>query len=52
MDILFWLIPISILLGGIGLLAFRWALRHGQYTDPEGDAARILLPDFDDRPRP
>ena len=52
MDILFWLIPISILMGILGLLAFRWTLRHGQYIDPEGDAARILLTDFDDRPKP
>ena len=52
MDILFWLIPTSILLGGLGLLAFRWTLRHGQYSDPKGDAARILLPDFDDHPKP
>ncbi len=52
MDILFWLIPVSIALGGLGLLAFVWTMRHRQYSDPEGDAARILLPDWDDRPRP
>lgn len=52
MDILFWLIPISILLGGLGLLAFLWTLRHRQYTDPKGDAARILLTEWDDKPKP
>ena len=52
MDILFWLIPISILLGGLGLLAFLWTLRHRQYPDPEGDAARILLTEWDDKPKP
>jgi cbb3-type cytochrome oxidase maturation protein len=52
MDILFWLIPISIFLGVLGLLAFLWTLRRAQYTDPDGDAARILLPDWDDHPKP
>lgn len=52
MDILFALIPISITLGGLGLLAFLWTLRHRQYTDPDGDAARILLTEWDDRPKP
>ncbi len=31
-----------------GLAAFRWALRSGQFEDPEGAAARILSDD--DRP--
>ena len=43
MEILLFLIPISLTLGGLGLLAFLWALRSGQFSDPEGDAARILL---------
>lgn len=52
MDILLWLIPISLILGGIGLGAFFWTLRHGQYDDPAGDAERILLPDWDQHPKP
>lgn len=52
MDILFWLIPVSVSLGGLGLLAFVWTLRHRQYSDLDGDAARILLTDWDDRPPP
>ncbi|CAM3376015.1 cbb3-type cytochrome oxidase assembly protein CcoS [Paracoccus nototheniae] len=52
MDVLTWLIPISLTLGGLGLLAFVWALRHAQYDDPEGDAQRILSPDWDDQPKP
>lgn len=51
MDILIYLIPASLFLGGAGLLAFIWSLRSGQYDDPEGDARRILNPDYDDRPR-
>ncbi|MGI9405950.1 MAG: cbb3-type cytochrome oxidase assembly protein CcoS [Hyphomicrobiaceae bacterium] len=36
------LIPISLLLGGLGLLAFAWCLRNGQYDDLDGAAHRIL----------
>jgi cbb3-type cytochrome oxidase maturation protein len=38
----FFLIPVSIALGLTGLGAFFWALRHDQYDDLEGAAARIL----------
>jgi cbb3-type cytochrome oxidase maturation protein len=43
------LIPIALLLGLIGLVAFLWSLRNGQFDDPDGAAMRILL-DEDDRP--
>ncbi len=52
MDILTWLIPVSLILGGIGLAAFFWALRSKQFDDPQGDAARILKPDWEDHPKP
>jgi cbb3-type cytochrome oxidase maturation protein len=51
-EILAILIPVSLLLGGLGLLGFWWTLRKGQYDDPEGDSRRILNSDFDDRPKP
>ena len=51
MDILAYLIPISLFLGGLGLAAFFWSLKARQYDDPEGDANRILKTDYDDRPR-
>ena len=38
------LIPLSIGMGLAGLAAFFWALRSGQFSDPEGDACRILIP--------
>jgi cbb3-type cytochrome oxidase maturation protein len=41
------LIPISVGLGLIGLLAFLWALKHNQYDDLEGDQARILFNEKD-----
>lgn len=52
MEILTILIPVSIGLGAIGLVAFVWALRSHQYEDPKGDAERILSKEWDDRPRP
>lgn len=52
MDILTWLIPVSLILGGIGLAAFFWALRSKQFDDPQGDAARILKPDWEDHLKP
>ncbi len=52
MNILIWLIPVSLFLGFLGLCAFIWTLRHRQYDDPSGDAARILLPDWDEHPKP
>lgn len=51
MAILTILIPVSLLLGGVGLLAFFWALKKGQFDDPQGDASRILTRDYDDRPK-
>lgn len=52
MDILAYLIPVSLFLGGIGLAAFFWALKTRQFDDPQGDAERILSKDWDDRPKP
>lgn len=45
MSNLIYLIPVALVLGGIGLAAFLWALRNGQYDDLEGAAVRILLDD-------
>jgi len=52
MATLLYLIPASLLLGGLGLAAFLWALRSRQYEDPEGDSRRILSGEWDDRPKP
>jgi cbb3-type cytochrome oxidase maturation protein len=52
MNILGILIPVSLLLGGVGLVAFVWTLRNRQYEDSEGDANRILKTDWDDKPKP
>ncbi len=50
MDILIYLMPIALILGITGLVAFFWALRSGQFDDPEGAANRILRDD--DKPLP
>lgn len=52
MAVLAYLIPVSLLLGGLGLGAFWWAVRSNQFEDPEGDSRRILSADYDDRPKP
>ena len=45
MDSLLILVPAALLLGGIALTAFLWALRNGQFDDPDGSAGRILFVD-------
>jgi cbb3-type cytochrome oxidase maturation protein len=50
MNALLYLIPAALILGGLGLAAFMWALRSGQFDDLEGAAHRIL--DDDDEPLP
>ncbi|WP_296763448.1 cbb3-type cytochrome oxidase assembly protein CcoS [Sediminimonas sp.] len=52
MNILVYLIPISLLLGGVGLLGFIYTIRSNQYDDPEGDSRRILSDEWDDHPKP
>ena len=45
MDALLYLIPAALFLGGLGLAAFLWSLRSGQFDDLDGAAERILLDD-------
>ncbi len=49
MSVLLILVPLALLLGLGGLMAFLWALRSGQFDDPDGAAYRILI-DEDDTP--
>lgn len=42
MDILLYLIPVALVMGGLWLFGFMWALRNGQFEDPDGNANRIL----------
>ena len=45
MNVLVILVPCSLILGLGALVAFVWTLKSDQYSDPEGDAQRILLRD-------
>lgn len=45
MSALLYLMPAALLLGGLGLAAFLWALKSGQFDDPDGAAERVLLDD-------
>jgi cbb3-type cytochrome oxidase maturation protein len=45
MSMLLHLIPVALFLGILGLGAFLWSLRSGQYEDLDGAAERILLDD-------
>lgn len=48
MTALAWLIPAALMLGLLGLVAFLWALRDGQFDDLEGAGWRAI----DDAPAP
>lgn len=43
MDVIYWLIPVVILLGFVMLAILVWAIRSGQYEDMEGEGSRILM---------
>jgi cbb3-type cytochrome oxidase maturation protein len=45
MNVLIYLVPLALGLGLIGLFAFLWALKRGQYNDLDGAALRILSDD-------
>ncbi|MBF0147353.1 MAG: cbb3-type cytochrome oxidase assembly protein CcoS [Magnetococcales bacterium] len=48
MESVFVLLPIALILGGIGLMWMLWAVRTGQFEDMEGPAHRILFDDDQD----
>ena len=42
MEILFVLVPVSLVIVAIALIAFIWSVYDGQYEDLEKEAVRIL----------
>ncbi|HEX9702725.1 MAG TPA: cbb3-type cytochrome oxidase assembly protein CcoS [Rhodospirillales bacterium] len=52
MDILGLLIPAALFLGLVGLAAFMWALKNGQFDDLDGAAMRILIDDESSKKSP
>ncbi|MBN8412366.1 MULTISPECIES: cbb3-type cytochrome oxidase assembly protein CcoS [Halomonas] len=47
MNILYLLIPLSLILLSLAVWAFFWAVRNDQFDDLEGPAYRILFEDED-----
>jgi cbb3-type cytochrome oxidase maturation protein len=45
MNVLVFLVPLALALGAIGLAAFLWALKSGQFDDLDGAAWRALSDD-------
>ncbi|MCT7359503.1 MAG: cbb3-type cytochrome oxidase assembly protein CcoS [Thalassobium sp.] len=52
MDIIYILVPLSLLLIGIAVLIFFWAVKSGQFEDMESPAHRILFDDDEPVSRP
>jgi len=44
---LYFLIPMAIIILAVGILAFVWSVKSGQFEDMEGPAHRILMDDDD-----
>lgn len=49
MEILYLLIPLGLLVLGVAIWSFLWAVKTGQFDDMEGPAHRILMDDDDIR---
>lgn len=49
MEILYILIPLSLILLGIAIRVLIWAVRNDQFDDLEGPAHSILFDDDEDR---
>ena len=50
MEVIYLLIPLSLVLVGIIVWVFVWAIQSGQFDDMEGPAHQILMDD--DTPEP
>ena len=51
MEVLFILLPLSLVLVGLIVWAVLWAARSGQFDDLEGPAHRILMEDDENEKR-
>lgn len=49
MEILYILIPLGLIVLGVAIWGFLWAVKSGQFDDMEGPAHRILMDDDDIR---
>ena len=49
MSVIFIVLPLAILIGVAGLIAFVWAARSGQFDDLDTPAMRVLFDDEEER---
>jgi cbb3-type cytochrome oxidase maturation protein len=47
MEVLIYLVPLALMLGLLGLGAFLWTLKSGQYDDLDGAGWRAIMDDED-----
>ncbi len=45
MEVMVFLVPLAVALGALGLAAFLWSLKNGQYDDLDGAAWRAIADD-------
>jgi len=45
MNVLYFLVPLALLLAGVGVAAFIWSVRTGQFDDVDTPGVRVLLED-------
>ncbi len=50
MEIIYLLVPLGLMLLGIAIWAFFWAVKNDQFDDLEGPAYRILFDDEEEQP--
>lgn len=52
MDLLYAIVPFSMLLLTLAIVGFFWAIRSGQFDDMDSPAHRILFDDDDEPEKP
>jgi cbb3-type cytochrome oxidase maturation protein len=48
LEIIYTLLPISLLLGALGCLAYFWCIKTGQYDDLDTPPQKMLTDDLED----
>ncbi len=51
MEIIFVLLPLTLGLAVVGIVAFLWATRRGQFDDLDTPQVRVLFDESDERKR-
>jgi len=52
MDVIYWLIPLSVAILVLAIAIFFWAVRSGQFQDLDSPAVDILFDDEKVKPNP